>query len=264
MPGSAVDGLTFIGTATTLIRYGGFTLLTDPNFLHRGERAYLGLGLSSRRRSEPALAIADLPPLDAVVLSHHHGDHFDRRSAAGLDKALPIVTGPHAAAKLRKQGFTNAQVLRTWESWSTTRGEQSVTVTSTPAAHAAQPLAGLLPPVMGSVIDFAERGERRLRIYVTGDTLLRDSLADIRRRFEPIDLCVIHLGGTRVAGVLLTMDGHQGVAALRLVAPRVAVPVHFDDYPVFRSPLGEFRAEVAAAGLATEIVYLDRGQTHPL
>lgn len=50
------DEITFIGTATTVIKIAGFTILTDPNFHHRGDRAYLGLGLSTRRRTEPALA----------------------------------------------------------------------------------------------------------------------------------------------------------------------------------------------------------------
>ena len=48
------DELTFIGTATAVLRLGGFTLLTDPNFLHKGQRAYLGYGLWARRRTEPA------------------------------------------------------------------------------------------------------------------------------------------------------------------------------------------------------------------
>jgi hypothetical protein len=63
----------FIGIATTLIRAAGFTILTDPNFLHRGDRAYLGMGLTTKRLTEPALSIGELPPLDFVVLSHHHG-----------------------------------------------------------------------------------------------------------------------------------------------------------------------------------------------
>ena len=44
-----VDTLTFVGTATTVLRLGSFTLLTDPNFLHRGQRAYLGKGLWTKR-----------------------------------------------------------------------------------------------------------------------------------------------------------------------------------------------------------------------
>jgi hypothetical protein len=56
--------LVFIGTATTLIRYGELTLLTDPNFLHRGQRAYLGYGLTAKRLTEPALTMGQLPPLE--------------------------------------------------------------------------------------------------------------------------------------------------------------------------------------------------------
>lgn len=62
--------LEFVGTATTVLRLGPFTLLTDPNFLHRGQRAYLGKGLFSKRVTEPSLQPADLPPLDVVLLSH--------------------------------------------------------------------------------------------------------------------------------------------------------------------------------------------------
>ena len=80
--------LTFIGTATVLLRLGGFTILTDPNFLHAGEHVYLGLGLTSKRRTDPAMELADLPPLDLVLLSHHHGDHFDRVAVEGLDELV--------------------------------------------------------------------------------------------------------------------------------------------------------------------------------
>jgi L-ascorbate metabolism protein UlaG (beta-lactamase superfamily) len=90
----------FVGTATTVLRLGGFTLLTDPNFLHRGQWAYLGKGLASRRLTDPALEIDQLPQLDAVVLSHLNGDHFDRVARRGLDRGLPILTTPHAASRL--------------------------------------------------------------------------------------------------------------------------------------------------------------------
>lgn len=70
--------VTFIGNATLLISCNDLTLLTDPNFLHKGQHAYLGYGLVSKRRKEPAIGINDLPRLDAIVLSHMHGDHWDR------------------------------------------------------------------------------------------------------------------------------------------------------------------------------------------
>lgn len=259
-PGDAVE-LTFIGTATVLLRHAGFTLLTDPNFLHAGDHAYLGLGLRSRRLTDPAMELDDLPALDAVVLSHHHGDHFDHIAAGRLDKDLPIVTEPHSARKLRSQGFRNPIALETWQSHRLRREDSELTVTALPGKHAPQPLRALLPPVMGSMLEFRRHGDMTLRLYITGDTLMFEGLRAIPRRYPDIDLCLIHLGGTRIAGVLLTMDAGQGVEALRLVRPATAVPIHVDDYTVFKSPLADFRRAVDDADLDTEVVYVERGET---
>jgi L-ascorbate metabolism protein UlaG (beta-lactamase superfamily) len=117
---------------------------------------------------------------------------------------------------------------------------------------------------MGSLVDFFRGGQRLLRLYITGDTLMHDGIRDIAGRFGDIGLCLIHLGGTRVAGILLTMDGRQGVQALRMVAPRRAIPVHYDDYALFKSPLSDFRRAAEQAALPTELHYLGRGDTYRL
>jgi L-ascorbate metabolism protein UlaG (beta-lactamase superfamily) len=252
----------FIGNATVLIRYAGFTVLTDPNFLHRGERAKLGYGLRSARLTEPALTIPELPPLDLIVLSHHHGDHFDDVAARDLDKGVPIVTTRHAAGKLGRQGFTAASPLETWESQMVTRGSASLRITSLPAKHAPEPLGTLLPPVMGSMLEFARGEDTTFRLYISGDTLLHDRLRHIPGRYPDIDLALLHLGGTKVLGVLVTMDADQGVQALRLVRPKAAVPIHYDDYTVFTSPLADFKTAAARAALPTELHYLGRGETY--
>ncbi|UDY35120.1 MBL fold metallo-hydrolase [Dermatobacter hominis] len=262
-PGDAASGeLLFIGTATVLLRFGGFTVLTDPNFLHQGEHAPLGGGLRSRRLTEPAMDVSELPPLDVVVLSHHHGDHFDQRAADGLPKDVPIVTTPHAARKLARQGFTDARPLLTWEHQDLRRGDRALRITATPARHAPGPLNAVMPPVMGSVLEFGDSRDTDLRIYTTGDTLVHDRLHDIPRRYPDLHLALLHLGGTKVLGVMLTMDAAQGVEALRIVRPRHAVPIHFDDYTVFRSPLEDFRRAIDAADdVGTQVHYLDRGET---
>src|ERR671915_1414624 len=99
----------FVGTATVLIGYAGFTILTDPNFLHRGDHVHLGYGLVSRRQTNPAIEIEDLPPLDFILLSHLHGDHFDRVAERNLNKATPVISTGHATRYLKRKGFTKTR-----------------------------------------------------------------------------------------------------------------------------------------------------------
>ena len=255
-----MDSLTFIGTATTLIRLGSFTLLTDPNFLHRGQRAYLGKGLWSRRQTEPAMQPDDLPELDAVLLSHLHGDHFDRVAKAGLARSQPVLTTRAAARRLRQWHF-DARGLDTWATETLERDGETLTVQALPAVHARGVLGALLPPVMGALLEHRAAGEVRRRVYVTGDTLTGDHISEIARRHREIDTAVVHLGGTRVLLHTVTMDAGQGVDFLRRVAPRQAVPVHYDDYRVFRSPLADFERAAAEAGFAQALMPVRRGET---
>lgn len=117
---------------------------------------------------------------------------------------------------------------------------------------------------MGSVLEHRVGDQVRHRLYLTGDTVTGDHLADIAERHPDISTAVVHLGGTRVLFHTVTMDAEQGVAFLRQVRPRRAVPVHYDDYPVFRSPLRDFLGEAERAGLRDSITTVERGDTVPL
>lgn len=254
--------LTFIGTATTLLRFGPFTVLTDPNFLHRGQYAYLGYGLASRRRSEPAITVDELPPLDAVVLSHMHGDHWDRVAKRGLQRDVPIITTPKAARALRRQGFQAPMPLRTWESTDLVREGHRLTITAVPGRHAVGVARHLLPPVMGSVLTYVPSAGQALRLYITGDTLFVDDLRAIPSRFPDIRTAVLHLGGTTLpGGLVVTMDARQGADLLEFLRPHRAIPVHNDDYGVFKSPLSAFLDEAAERGVAELVRVVPPGQT---
>lgn len=254
----------FIGTATTLIRYAGFSILTDPNFLHRHEYARIGLGLlRTKRLTEPALQIADLPPLDLLLLSHFHEDHFDRVAARELAKELPILTTAEAARKLRRYGFNATHPLSGWEARTIRKGDVRLTVTAMPGRHGPGILDATLPDVNGSLLDFSgPNGKRLLRMYITGDTVIHKRLHEIPKRFPDIDLALLHLGGTRVLGILLTMDAKQGVEALRIIKPKVAIPIHYNDYTIFKSPLSDFQQAVREAGLENLVRYLSHGDTY--
>lgn len=252
--------LEFIGTATTVLRLGPFTLLTDPNFLHRGQYAYLGKGLVSRRRSEPACQPDALPELDGIVLSHLHGDHFDRVARRELDRDLPVLTTPAAERRLRQWGFRAAQGMDTWEATILGRDDWTLTITSVPGVHGPGPVRRLMPPVMGSLLELQQGSGPVHRTYLSGDTLYRPWLREVVERAGALDAAVLHLGGTRVLGVLLTMDARQGVQLTSDLAAGVTVPNHYDDYGVFRSPIADFHAACAERGLAAGVRHVERGQ----
>jgi L-ascorbate metabolism protein UlaG (beta-lactamase superfamily) len=252
----------FVGTATVIIRCGGFTILTDPNFLHAGDHVHLGYGLTSERLTDPAIDLDALPHIDFCVLSHYHGDHFDHIVEEKLQKDLPIITTEHAAGELRDKHFTAAMPLDTWDSVLVTKGDARVRLTSMPGQHGPGPVDFFLPPVMGSMLDFETNGRPFFRMYISGDTLVHDDLNEIPSRFPAVDLALIHLGGTRIMGVMLTMDDEQGVQILQIIQPATAIPIHFNDYDVFKSPLKDFQRAADAAGWTDKIVYLAHGETY--
>jgi L-ascorbate metabolism protein UlaG (beta-lactamase superfamily) len=251
--------LTFGGNATTLLRLGPFTLLTDPNFVHRGQRVYLGKGLFTARLTEPALQPTQLPALDAIVLSHMHGDHWDRVASRSLDRGTPIITTQQAAQALSRRGFRETADMSPWQTHELTSGTDTLRITAAPGVHGPGPMARLLPPVMGSVLELLHGGEVSWRGYISGDTLYRPFLGQVLQRCGPLDVVIPHLGGTKALGVTVTMDARQGADLVELLKPSVTVPIHFDDYDRFKSPLGDFVDQVRKRQLPGELRTVHRG-----
>lgn len=93
--------LTYIGHATLLLELGGVSLLTDPNFDPR-------LGRVLPRVSPPGIALDELPPLDAILLTHAHADHLSFDSIERLPKTIPLFAPPVIAKWLRRMGHAHA------------------------------------------------------------------------------------------------------------------------------------------------------------
>lgn len=243
-------------------RFHSFTVLTDPNFLHAGDHAHLGYGLTSQRLTNPALEIENLPPLDLCVLSHYHGDHWDAVASEKLPKDLPVVTTMEAADTITGEGFQRTYGLNTWQSFLAQRDSEWLRVTSLPGRHGPPVVDFALPEVMGSLLEWGrDEGQPSLRLYISGDTLVYDDLKEIPQRYPDIDLGLLHLGGTRVMGVLVTMDAEQGVEIIHMIRPREIIPIHYNDYDVFKSPLEDFLKQADQAGLGGRIHPLKHGET---
>ncbi|MCJ1277762.1 hypothetical protein MMC21_005576 [Puttea exsequens] len=279
--------LLFVGTATTILEWEGVRVMTDPNFLHAGDHVHLGPGVTGTRRTNPAVDLHDLPRIDLVLLSHYHADHFDNHVESSLRRSLPILTTPHAKIHLHDhktpatEAFTAITALDFFDSALVgiegAKAQAAIKVTAMPGKHVppgpgnvagrVNDLIGAVPPTNGWMVELGYGGGEEFqcgyRIYISGDTLLVPELEEIPKRYPHVDLMLVHLGGTTIPSpsvplLMVTMDATQGVKLVQMIGPDLTIPIHYDDYDVFLSPLSDFKKAMDEAGLGDKVLYLDR------
>ncbi|KIP06568.1 hypothetical protein PHLGIDRAFT_452638 [Phlebiopsis gigantea 11061_1 CR5-6] len=264
--------LLWVGNATCIIEFNGIRFMTDPNFLHQGDHVHLAPGVTAQRVKDPAFDYHNCPAVDFILLSHLHADHFDDLVAEHIRKSLPIVSTPHACEHLKARGHTAVYPLKTWEEIHVLKGEDQINIVSMPGKHtlglmdAMNAHLHVIPPVMGSMVTFKKAHTdghiQDYNLYISGDTLYYDELKEIHHKHPHINLALVHLGGTTlpVVHVMVTMDAVQGIQLLCALRPEQAIPIHIDDYDVFKSPLSDFQREVAKTGWQDRVIYLTRGE----
>ena len=241
--------LTHVGGPTLLIEYGGWRLLTDPTFDPPGRRYRFGWGTSSRKLTGPAVDLAQLGRVDAVLLTHdHHGDNLDDTGREVLAAAGRVLT---TAAGARRLDRTVDGRVTGLTPWSTTTLEAprrpTIDVIATPCRHG-PPLSH---PVVGEVIGFALRWDDQDDgvLWISGDTVLYDGVRQVPERIR-VDTAVLHLGGVRfpVSGPLrYTLTARQAVELCRHLRPRAVVPVHYEGWAHFREGRDAAEQEFAHA-----------------
>jgi L-ascorbate metabolism protein UlaG (beta-lactamase superfamily) len=212
--------VTWLGHSTTLVEIDGHRVLTDPMWSARASPLPF---VGPSRFFAPPLPLAELPPIEAVVISHDHYDHLDMATvtalaARGVRLFVPLGVGAHLAA----WGVPDSLVteLDWWEAGRV----GTLTITATPARHFS----------MRKVID----GDRTLwagwaiasarhRVFYSGDTSLHDELLQIGQRLGPFDLTLIEVGEYNAGWADVHLGPEQAVLAHRLVRGDVMLPVHW-------------------------------------
>jgi len=218
--GSAmVPSVTWIGHATTLVQAGGSNILTDPIF---SERASPLLFLGPKRHVAPGIAIAELPHIDAVVISHNHYDHLDEasvRALAAQPGGSPLFLVPVGLKPwLAGVGVDHAVELDWWQS----ARVGAVEIVFTPAQHwSGRSLTDRMATLWGSYAIFAPG----FQVWFAGDTAYSKDFADIHQRLAArhgegrgFDLALIPIGAYEPRWFMQSQH----------VDPAEAVQIHLD------------------------------------
>ncbi len=241
----------WIGHASTYVELDGLRLLLDPVFAERVSPLPLG----PRRFHPPPMALADLPKIDAVLISHDHYDHLDmdavrHLAARGSKFFVPLGIGAH----LERWGVPAAQVeeLEWWQERTLGGG---VRIVCTPTRHYSGRGIDNRSSTLWS--SWSVVGPRH-RFFYSGDTGYGKLFQDIGARLGPFDLAFIKIGayGPGAAWTDIHMPPEQAVQVSRDVRARRMFPVHWSTFNLAYHDWDEpIRRTVAAAtGAGVDLV----------
>jgi L-ascorbate metabolism protein UlaG (beta-lactamase superfamily) len=183
--------LMYVGGPTALIEWRGLRLLTDPTFDPAGTSYDLPT-YSLRKTQSPAIDVAAVGSVDAVLLSHdHHFDNLDHAGRSLLTGARRVLTTVEGAERL---GGT-AVGLTPWQRTDLPApGGAPLIVTATPARHG--PEHGDRGPVIGFALAFSDQPEHV--VYISGDTVWYDGVHEVARRFT-VTIALPNLGAAKIS-----------------------------------------------------------------
>jgi L-ascorbate metabolism protein UlaG (beta-lactamase superfamily) len=245
--------ITLIGGPTALIEIDGFRLLTDPTFDHPG--AYKLPHVTLEKLVGPAISAAQVGAVDAVLLSHdQHADNLDHSGRDFLRHASRVLTTIAGANRLGG----DVEGLAPWDSTELTgKDGRSLTITATPARHGPAGIEPLSGDVIGFVLRSNAPGSRP--IYITGDTVWFDGVAEVARRF-PAGVVLPFAGAAQTRGPFhLTMDTNDTIETARAFPDATIVPVHTDGWAHFKQTAGDLRASFDTLGFGARLRILEPG-----
>jgi L-ascorbate metabolism protein UlaG (beta-lactamase superfamily) len=197
--------LTRVTHSCALLDFDGQRVLTDPWFSEK----------PGYQRGEPlAFTPTTLPPLQAVLASHDHYDHYDLDAfAAYPDKTVPLIVKQGMGPKAHQAGFTNVTEVEPWQQTSIA----DLRITATPARHGV--------PEVTYVIQAAGT-----TVFFGADTLRIPELDQVAQRFPDLDLALLPVNGLKIRPAFnrqVVMTAEQAAELCATLRPKVAVPIHY-------------------------------------
>jgi L-ascorbate metabolism protein UlaG (beta-lactamase superfamily) len=238
--------VTWLGHSTLLIEIDGRRVLTDPVW---SDRASPFGWAGPLRWYAPPVALDELPPLDAVLISHDHYDHLDQHTVAALAArgttfVVPLGVGAHLAY----WGVPEARIVELdW--WDRAEVGGGLAIVCTPARHASGRM--IVDNDAKLWAGYALVGPRH-RVYFSGDTGLFPAMREVGARLGPFDLTMIEAGQYDPAWPDWHIGPEQAVRAHQTVRGRLMLPIHWGlftlAYHGWTEPAERVLAAASAAG----------------
>jgi L-ascorbate metabolism protein UlaG (beta-lactamase superfamily) len=223
-PPSSGLRITWLGHSTTLIEIDGQVVLTDPQW---SERASPSRWAGPKRFHPPPLALADLPKLDAVIISHEHYDHLDMATVRALAPKGPVFHVPlGVGAHLAAWGVPPAQIVEhDW--WEASELGGGVELVSTPARH----FNGRgVPWRIGALWTSWSIVGPKHRVFFSGDTGFTEVFKEIAAREGPFDVALLEIGQYHPSWGDIHLGPVGALDAFALLGAKRLFPIHWGTF----------------------------------
>lgn len=196
----------FIGHSTLKVEIAGLSLLIDPYFAIKAG--------PFKRIKELKITIDEVLPIDAVLVSHTHPDHFDKEAMRKIKRDTKILIPDDQKDKAMQLGFTNVKGTVPWKPYNV----GNIVVYGVPAVH------------MKNTVGFIISGENRT-LYFSGDTTFFDGFRKIAEKFKKIDIAFLPVDGGKLFFKKTTMNPMEAIEAVKILKPTYVIPVHCGNQP---------------------------------
>lgn len=215
--------LTWLGHSTVLIEIDGQRVLSDPVF---SERASPSPWVGPRRFFPPPLPLAQVPTLDAVLISHDHYDHLDYKAIVALAPVTQKFFVPlGVAAHLKGWGVPSEQIVEL--DWFESATYAGLEFTATPARHfSGRSLGDRNHTLWASWVIVGNHH----RVFFSGDTGYFGAFKDIKERFGPFDVAMLEAGAYDKLWANVHLGPENVIRAYHDLGAKVLLPIHWGTY----------------------------------